>query len=79
MTRDLALARAMSYYEDSETGYFADLARLVKIPTESQHAAGLPHLADYVADIRPMFEAMGFVMPKPFAVRFSRGTPLLIR
>ncbi len=69
MTRDQALARANSYFEDHENGYFADLAKLVIIPTESQHAIGLPHLSAYVAAVEPMFQAMGFssrVYPNPF-------------
>lgn len=70
MTLDQALAQTASYYADKEHGYFADLARLVQIPTESQHAAGLPHLSDYLTNgIQRMFVDAGFaceVLQNPF-------------
>ena len=61
MTREQALARAMSYYDDRESGYYADLGRLVRYRTESQSPEGLPHLSGYLDEvIRPMFEAIGY-------------------
>ena len=72
MTRDQARARAKAYFDDRESGYFADLATLVGYPTESQHAAGLPHLSAYLTEaIGPMFEAAGFdctIYANPFDV-----------
>ncbi|MEM7774214.1 MAG: M20/M25/M40 family metallo-hydrolase [Pseudomonadota bacterium] len=71
MSKQDALSHAMAYYDDRDGGYFADLGKLVRVPTESQHAAGLTHLAAYLADpMQPMFEQMGFtcqVFENPFA------------
>ena len=78
MTRDQALAHALSYFDDRESGYFRDLAKLVKIPTESQHEAGLPHLAVYLADvIWPKFESMGYTC-KTIGNPFDDAGPVLL-
>ncbi len=77
-SKDQALAQAMSYYDDRDNGYFADLARLVSVPTESQHAAGLPHLSDYLANaIGPMFEELGFDC-KTYHNPFEDAGPVLL-
>jgi acetylornithine deacetylase/succinyl-diaminopimelate desuccinylase-like protein len=78
MTRDQALARAMAYYDDRDAGYFHDLARMVSIPTESQHAAGLPFLSDYITDAaQPMFEAMGYSC-RTYQNPFTEAGPILL-
>ena len=78
MTGDQALAQAMSYFDDRENGYFHDLSRLVKIPSESQHSAGLPHLAAYLEDaVLPMFEAMDYDCTI-FANPFDDAGPVLL-
>ncbi len=54
-----AIARATAYLDSGQ--FEADLARRVAIPTESQTAAGLPHLTRYLdEEMIPAFEAMGF-------------------
>lgn len=78
MTKDKALEQALSYYDDRDGGYFRDLARLVKIPSESQHDSGLPHLADYLENgVRPMFESIGYAC-KVFENPFDDAGPVLL-
>ena len=61
ISRNRAVARAMAYFDDREGGYFKDLADCVAVPTESQHAAGLPHLTAYLeGPIPKLFDGMGF-------------------
>ncbi len=60
MSRKNAVTRALAYFDDEE-GYFADLARRVAIPTESQEPDRLPELYRYLhQEMRPTFEALGY-------------------
>ncbi len=60
MSRDLAIDRALDYFDDP-AGYWADLARRVGVPTECQKPERLPELYRYLEDeMRPPFEAMGY-------------------
>jgi acetylornithine deacetylase/succinyl-diaminopimelate desuccinylase-like protein len=59
MSRDRAIAHAERYFD--EGGFFADLARRVAIPTESQNPARGPELARYLAaEMQPSLERLGF-------------------
>ena len=60
MTREAAIDRAHSYFDDSH-GYWSDLARRVSIPTESQKPESLKLLYQYLNDeMRNSFEAMDY-------------------
>lgn len=48
MTKSAAIDRALTYFDDERGGYFADLATLVAIPTESQNQARLPEMRRYL-------------------------------
>ena len=71
MSREMAVARALGYYDDVQGGYFADLARWVAVPTESQNPDRLAVLGDYLeAVIRPELDALGYtikIYPNPLA------------
>ena len=59
MTRETAISSALAYYDDRPKGYFADLARWVAVPTESQNPERVGVLGDYLENtIRPELEAL---------------------
>ncbi|SEA78135.1 M20 family metallopeptidase [Rubrimonas cliftonensis] len=59
MTRSDAISAAQSTLDSGD--FVAELARLVAIPTESQHPRGAPALARYLEEaMRPRLEALGF-------------------
>jgi len=59
MSRELAISHAERYFDDG--GFFADLARRVAIPTESQNPERQPELGRYLVDeMQPSFERLGF-------------------
>ena len=72
MTRDAAISRAAAYFDSG--AFREDLGRRVSIPTESQDPARASELVEYLeTEMRPAFEAMGFVCQ-----RFSEsGWPFL--
>ena len=76
MSRDRAIAHAERYFDDG--GFFADLARRVAIPTESQNAERAADLARYLTgEMQPSFERLGFkcrVLPNPL----GEGGPFLL-
>jgi acetylornithine deacetylase/succinyl-diaminopimelate desuccinylase-like protein len=76
MSRDLAINHAERYFADG--GFFADLARRVAIPTESQNPERGPELARYLsAEMQPSFEKLGFrcrILPNPT----PKGGPFLL-
>lgn len=60
MSQSEAIARALAYFDDDD-GYFADLARRVAVPTESQNPDRIPDCHRYLeGEMRPAFEAMGY-------------------
>ncbi len=67
MSRDGAIAHAERYFDGG--GFFADLARRVAIPTESQNPDRGAELARYLTgEMQPSFEKLGFkcrVLPNP--------------
>jgi acetylornithine deacetylase/succinyl-diaminopimelate desuccinylase-like protein len=69
MSRERAIAHAERYFD--EGGFFADLARRVAIPTESQNPERGADLARYLSDeMQPSFEKLGFrctILPNPSA------------
>jgi len=71
MTREAAISSALAYYDDRPKGYFADLARWVAVPTESQNPERVGVLGDYLETvIRPELEALGYtikIFPNPLA------------
>src|SRR5690606_2186911 len=71
MTREAAISSALAYYDDRPKGYFADLARWVAVPTESQNPERVGVLGDYLETvIRPELEALGYtikIYPNPLA------------
>jgi len=75
MSRDRAIAHAERYFD--EGGFFADLARRVAIPTESQNPDRVADLARYLsAEMQPSFERLGFkcrLLENPLA----KGGPFL--
>ena len=59
MSRERVISHAERYFD--EGGFFADLARRVAIPTESQNPERGADLARYLeAELRPSFERLGF-------------------
>ena len=59
MSRERAIAHAERYFD--EGGFFADLARRVSIPTESQNPDRAPDLARYLSgEMQPSLERLGF-------------------
>lgn len=48
MSRDVAIAGALKYFDNEHGGYFKDLADLVAIPTESQSPTRLPEMRHYL-------------------------------
>ena len=67
MSRAQAISHAERYFD--EGGFFADLARRVAIPTESQNPERKAELERYLAgEIGPSFERLGFtfrIFPNP--------------
>ncbi|MCB1546784.1 MAG: M20/M25/M40 family metallo-hydrolase [Hyphomicrobiaceae bacterium] len=60
-SRQQAMAAAFAYYDDEAGGYFKDLAAAVAVPTESQHAAGLPHMRRYLDGLMaPTLTPLGY-------------------
>ena len=76
MSRDRAIAHAERYFD--EGGFFADLARRVAIPTESQNPDRAADLARYLTgEMQPSFERLGFrcrILDNPLA----KGGPFLL-
>ncbi len=70
MSREQAIARAERYFDGG--GFFADLARRVAIPTESQNPERREELRRYLEEeMRPSFERLGFrcrVLENPAAI-----------
>ncbi len=63
MTRETAVSSALAYYDDQKKGYFADLARWVAVPTESQNPERLGVLGTYLETvISPELEALGYTI-----------------
>lgn len=61
MSRMAAIDLALAAYDDAQRGYFAELAGLVAVPTESQNPARLPQMQHYCEQLmRPRLEAMGY-------------------
>ncbi|HUN68367.1 MAG TPA: M20 family metallopeptidase [Burkholderiales bacterium] len=76
MSRDQAIAHAERYFDDG--GFFADLARRVAIPSESQNPERAADLARYLsAEMRPSFERLGFKC-RILANPADRGGPFLL-
>ena len=71
MSREQTISHAERYFD--EGGFFADLARRVAIPTESQNPERQPELERYLrAEMQPSFERLGFrcrLLPNPLAGR----------
>ncbi|MGE5513210.1 MAG: M20/M25/M40 family metallo-hydrolase, partial [Bacteroidota bacterium] len=71
MSRADAIERSLAYYDDDTGGYFADLARYVAVPSESQNPARLPDLGRYLETvIKPALEPLGYackIFPNPIA------------
>ena len=62
MTRKAATNLALAYFDDEESGFWADLARRVAIPTECQRPECRPELYRYLEnEMQPGFEAMGYI------------------
>ena len=76
MSRRDAIVHAERYFDDG--GFFADLARRVAIPTESQNPDRGADLARYLSgEMRPSFERLGFkcrILENPLAT----GGPFLL-
>jgi acetylornithine deacetylase/succinyl-diaminopimelate desuccinylase-like protein len=76
MSRDGAITHAERYFDEGR--FFADLARRVAIPTESQNPERGAELERYLsAEMRPSFEALGFrcrILPNPL----PKGGPFLL-
>ncbi|HTP63413.1 MAG TPA: M20 family metallopeptidase [Burkholderiales bacterium] len=76
MSREGAIARAEKYFDGG--GFFADLARRVAIPTESQNPERAADLARYLAaEMQPSFERLGFCC-RIFANPNGKYGPLLV-
>ncbi|MEO8145169.1 MAG: M20 family metallopeptidase [Betaproteobacteria bacterium] len=76
MSRERAIAHAERYFD--EGGFFADLARRVAIPTESQNPDRGEDLARYLtAEMQPSFERLGFKC-RVFANPLPKGGPFLL-
>ena len=76
MSREQAIAHAERYFD--EGGFFADLARRVAIPTESQNPGRSAELARYLtAEMRPSLERLGFRC-RTFDNPVARYGPFLI-
>ena len=76
MSRERAIAHAERYFD--EGGFFADLARRVAVPTESQNPDRSADLSRYLTgEMQPSFERLGFkcrILKNPFA----KGGPFLL-
>ncbi len=76
MSRDGAIERITSYFDDG--GFFADLARRVAIPTESQEPRQKPELYRYLTEeLQPRLEPLGFAC-RIFDNPVERGGPFLV-
>ena len=76
MSRDGAIERITSYFDDG--GFFADLARRVAIPTESQEPDQKPELYRYLMEeLQPRLEPLGFAC-RIFDNPVERGGPFLV-
>ena len=77
MSREQAIANAERYFDDG--GFFADLARRVAIPTESQNPERGAELAQYLsAEMQPSLEKLGFrcrILANP---KGDKGGPFLL-
>jgi acetylornithine deacetylase/succinyl-diaminopimelate desuccinylase-like protein len=76
VSREQAIQRAERYFDQGE--FFADLARRIAIPTESQNPQRRTELARYLStEMRPSFERLGFrcrILENPAA----SGGPFLL-
>ncbi|MGI9380103.1 MAG: M20/M25/M40 family metallo-hydrolase [Methyloligellaceae bacterium] len=60
-SRNAAIDRSQSYYDDEKQGYFCELADLVALRTESQNPDRIGDLKSYLLDtIRPKFENLDY-------------------
>jgi hypothetical protein len=76
MSRDRAIAHVEKYFD--EGGFFADLARRVAIPTESQNPDRAADLERYLKDeMQPSFERLGFKCRR-FPNPLGRYGPFLV-
>jgi len=76
MSRERAIAHAERYFD--EGGFFADLARRVAIPTESQNPERGPELSRYLAgEMQPSLERLGFHC-RIFANPLGKYGPFLV-
>ena len=77
MSREQAIENAERYFDDG--GFFADLARRVAIPTESQNPERGAELAQYLsAEMQPSLEKLGFrcrILANP---KGDKGGPFLL-
>src|SRR6056297_1492414 len=63
MPRADAIDQALTFFDDHETGYLAELARLCAVPTESQNPARAPEMTEYLEGLmRPRREALGYTI-----------------
>lgn len=61
MSREQAITRSIEYFDDRNSGYFKDLARLCAIPTESQNPSRLPEMRQYLEEAMiSRLEASGY-------------------
>lgn len=61
MSRAEAVEKALAAYDDGRSGYYARLAELVAVPSESQNPERVPELYRYLKDhIAPAFEKLGY-------------------
>ncbi|MEK1851992.1 MAG: M20 family metallopeptidase [Phyllobacterium sp.] len=72
MTREAAVASAQTYFDSG--AFREDLARRVRMPTESQNPDRAPALVDYIeTEIKPTLVALGFTC----RILFERDWPFL--
>lgn len=63
MTRADAIDCALTFFDDKDNGYLAELSRLCGVPTESQNPARLPEMMQYLEEfMSPRLEALGYTI-----------------
>ncbi len=78
MSKSTAIDRALHYFDNERAGYFADLATLVAIPTESQNPARLPEMRQYLeGPILGHLAKLGYAH-KIYENPFAGGGPVLL-